>query len=60
MPEYKNVKTKNINNFKSKSIAKYAISLLKKHKKQNLIQTTYLNIGRQLKLTQMRFLINLK
>lgn len=51
---------KKVDKFKTKIIAKYASSCLKRVKKSNLIGNKYKNIGIQLKVTQMRFLINLR
>jgi hypothetical protein len=54
------LKSKKIDKFKSKAIAKYASTTLKKNKKLSLISSQYSNIAHQLKLSQMRFLVNLK
>lgn len=58
--KYTELKHKKFDKFKAKSIAKYASTCLKRHKKLNLISTKYINIAFQLKLSQMRFLCNLK
>ncbi len=54
------IKNKKIDKFKSKNISKYASACLKRVKKYHLINTTYSNIALQIKLSQMRFLVNLK
>lgn len=57
---YEHVQRKKIDRFKAKNIAKYASSILKRIKKINLISVRYQNIGVQLKISQMRFLVNLR
>jgi len=57
---YPDLKNKKLTNFRPKAIAKYASSTLKKHKKLSLIPEKFQNIAFQLKLSQMRFLVNLK
>lgn len=49
---------KKCHNFSGSKIAKYAVNCLRKVKKTNLINTTYPGIIFQLKLNQLRFLIN--
>lgn len=57
---YPELKNKKLDRFRPKAIAKYASSCLKKNKKLSLIAAKYPNISFQLKLSQMRFLCNLK
>lgn len=57
---YPELRSRKLDKFKSKAIAKYASNCLKKNKKLYLIATKYVNIAFQLKLSQMRFLVNLK
>ena len=51
---------KKVDKFKCKIIAKYASGCLKRIKKINLIPTQYKHIAIQLKISQMRFLVNLR
>jgi len=51
---------KKVDKFKAKIIAKYASACLKRVKKSNLIGIKYKNIALQLKISQMRFLVNLR
>ena len=48
------------NKFKGSKVAKLARKYLKKLKKENLVNTTYKGISFQLKLSQLRYLINMK
>lgn len=57
---YENVQKKKVDKFKPKILAKYASSCLKRCQKFHLIASEYKNIEVQLKITQMRFLVNLK
>lgn len=57
---YENVQRKKVDKFKTKIIARYASSCLKRIKRSSLIASKYKNIAIQLKVTQMRFLINLR
>ena len=51
---------KKVDKFKPKIIAKYASGCLKRIKKSNLVASTYKNIAIQLKISQMRYLVNLR